>query len=147
MAGSQSLPRLRKGDPLTARFQNDQSDVIDAVAEVVIPPQKVRAGRELQETQPESTAAFESFTLVSVSSNTVTATSKSTGFRAIVAKPYKLRGDATSRTVSGEAQVIVPAYVVGDIIFAARNIAGGTGIFGVNLQDINADGRAWAEDA
>ncbi len=52
---------------------------------------------------------------------------------------------------STESQVVVPSYVVGDIIFAVRNIIGGTStLYGldsdpVEWQDTNVDARAWAK--
>jgi hypothetical protein len=55
-------------------------------------------------------------------------------------------GDAT------EDQVIVPDYVTGDVIFAAKGIVGGTYATDENgdeveWQDLNVDGRAWAKEA
>ena len=83
-----------------------------------------------------------------------------------IAKPYLLRKNpfatsgwngltfnytsAQARTANSgatENQVIVPAYVAGDIIFATIP-PGGTGvtsISGIVLMDINCDGRAWAK--
>lgn len=47
-------------------------------------------------------------------------------------------------TASGavEKQYIVPRYVAGDVIYVGT--ADATGLDGVNLIDINADGRAWS---
>jgi len=87
-----------------------------------------------------------------------------------VAKPYQLRGSllehnsvtfvhdsTTQRTASAsgendEIQVIVPAYVVDDVIIAFQNIVGGNSAkdlkgnsFG--WMDLNVDARAWAKQA
>lgn len=64
-------------------------------------------------------------------------------------------GDNVSRTASlsgeDEAQVMVPSYVAGDVIYAVRNSAGGTGVTAnaaaVQWLDLNVDGRAWAKEA
>ncbi|MEE8306555.1 MAG: hypothetical protein V3R81_04775 [Gammaproteobacteria bacterium] len=65
--------------------------------------------------------------------------------------------DDTTRTASApaetdETQVIVPAYVVGDKIYAMNNIDGDTGVItdadsSVEWIDINVDARAWAKEA
>ncbi len=87
-----------------------------------------------------------------------------------VAKPYQLRGSlvahnsvtyvhdsTTQRTGSAageddEIQVIVPAYVVDDIIIAFQNIVGGTSAKDLKgktfkWMDLNVDARAWAKQA
>ena len=95
-----------------------------------------------------------------------------------VARPPRLRASEESRTFSGgtvtysavsatgatrtatvsgddEPQVVVPEYVVGDEIFAVRNVTGKTGVvrtvngdeIPVDWLDMNVDGRAWAKSA
>ena len=88
-----------------------------------------------------------------------------------VAKPYQLRGSllahdtrtfvhptTTTRTASvagedDESQVIVPEYVVDDVIVAIQNIVGGNSakdpIDGKSFRwmDLNVDARAWAKQA
>lgn len=66
---------------------------------------------------------------------------------------------ATERTATSgsieETQIIIPPYVTGDVIFAARGIDGGTGVnVGTTTtpkylewQDCNFDGRAWAHQS
>lgn len=53
--------------------------------------------------------------------------------------------------VTTETQVVSPAFVVGDVIFAQRGVVGDTGVTvaGAALQwiDQNLDGRAWAQRA
>lgn len=64
--------------------------------------------------------------------------------------------DGSTRTVTDsdgytEEQVIVPGYVEGDIIYAARGMLGGTGVlwtvngedYRVEWVDLNVDGRSW----
>jgi hypothetical protein len=65
--------------------------------------------------------------------------------------------DDTTRTASAtgetdETQVIVPAYVVDDEIYAMRDPTGGTGVIddgdgSVEWIDLNLDARAWAKQA
>ena len=66
-----------------------------------------------------------------------------------IAKPFKLRGDTATRTSDSEEQEIVEAYTSGDIIYAIKNIKGGTDVKDssnddVEWLDLNVDGRAWA---
>jgi len=83
-----------------------------------------------------------------------------------IAKPMKLRNSITSATIDGvgvtysygaskvertatigavtEDQVIVPRYLVNDLIFATSS-TGGTGVSGQSKIDLNVDGRAWAK--
>ncbi len=58
---------------------------------------------------------------------------------------------ATNGTAT-ETQVVVPAYVVGDEVWATRNCLGGTGVWTPEEEqlvwlDDNRDGRAWAKKA
>lgn len=82
-----------------------------------------------------------------------------------IAKPWLLRRSLTAwngmtftyssdqaRTAtlgaSTESQVVVPAYVAGDVIYALGNVIGGNSVVTaspVNWVDVNADGRAWAK--
>lgn len=88
-----------------------------------------------------------------------------------VAKPYLLRKTPfngasrngisysytsdVSRTASlsgeTETQVVVPSYVVGDIIYAIKGVVGGVGVTltagTISWLDLNVDGRAWAKEA
>jgi hypothetical protein len=88
-----------------------------------------------------------------------------------IAKPYQLRrtpfdGEtynsidytytsdiqrSATQSPDTETQVVVPAYVVGDLIFAVLYPLGGTGAKDnssdpVWWQDLNIDGRAWAKE-
>jgi hypothetical protein len=47
-------------------------------------------------------------------------------------------------TTTSEDQVIVPRYLVNDLIFAVES-SSGTGVSGKTLIDLNVDGRAWAK--
>lgn len=86
-----------------------------------------------------------------------------------VAKPPLLRGNLAShnsitftsvsnvsRTADDgtdtETQVVVPAYVVDDLIVGIRGIFGGSNLFDVDGEaiewmDLNVDARAWAKEA
>ena len=88
-----------------------------------------------------------------------------------IAKPWELRRDVfDGRTFSGiayafssmtrrsatkgtiqETQVIIPAYRVGGLIYAAKGLRGGVDVrlAGKALEwlDLNADGRAWARES
>jgi hypothetical protein len=82
-----------------------------------------------------------------------------------VAKNHKLRNSIASAVIDGvtvnytypttttriasigassESQVVVPRYIVNDIVFVTSP-SGGTGVSSVSKLDINADGRAWAK--
>lgn len=63
--------------------------------------------------------------------------------------------DGQTRTASDgvdtETQIVIPSYLVGDVIYAVRNVVGGTGVtreagVAVGWLDLNVDGRQWAED-
>lgn len=91
-----------------------------------------------------------------------------------VARPPTLRASATSRNgvtfsavnddgtqrtatagADSETQVIIPSYLVGDVIYAVRNVRGGLGVSRsaggeekpVAWLDMNVDGRQWAKEA
>lgn len=90
-----------------------------------------------------------------------------------VARPPTLRASAASRNgvtfsavnadgtqrsatdgVDTETQVIIPSYLVGDVIYAVRNVRGGLGVSRtagdvakpLTWLDMNVDGRQWAKD-
>lgn len=54
-----------------------------------------------------------------------------------------------TRGANSETQIIIPVYVVDDIIYGLSSIVGGTAtnVSGVPVQylDLNVDGRAWAK--
>lgn len=111
--------------------------------------------------------AVERFIVVSVSGDYVTADRADGSESGVkIAKPYKLQRspwDGNSAIIDGNAihytyntdvkrtattsgglveiQVVVPRYLVDDEIFACQ---ADTGVSGVEWQDLNADGRAWA---
>lgn len=60
---------------------------------------------------------------------------------------------ATNESSETETQVIVPSYIVGDIIYATKSVKGGTGVVitineideKIEWLDDNRDARAWAK--
>ena len=127
--------------------------------------------------KPKQTAGFgypkaHKLTVTSQSGDYITCDTPS-GKSVDVAKPYLLRRtpfdgetrDGITYTYSSDSarqgddgantedQVIVPSYVVNDIIFAVRNPVGGTGVddgespaTNITYLDLNLDGRAWAKE-
>ena len=66
------------------------------------------------------------------------------GTQVMIAKPPELRGFTGSTTdAQGTNQMILPAYTLGNIIFAAAPL-GGTGVTSVYLQDLNTAARSLA---
>jgi hypothetical protein len=71
---------------------------------------------------------------------------------ALADDPNAVRRTATNADDDEEAQIIVPAYEVDDIIIGFTGIRGGTNISDDNddpviWMDLNIDGRMWAKDA
>jgi len=123
--------------------------------------------------KPSQPGTVRAYSLVSVGNDTCTCTDTETGESVQIAKPIRLRRtgwhgqtvtlndgngasyqasfnylSAVKRTVQIgsyiEYQVIVPGYQPGvDIIFASIS-ENGTGLDGVDLIDLNTEGRAWA---
>ena len=123
--------------------------------------------------QPSTPGTVQAYNLVAVNDDSYSCTDLLTGDAATIAKPLRLRRsgwDGETRTLNdgngapyevsftyhsavkrtiqiqtySEVQVIVPGYMPGiDIIFASAS-SNGTGIFGVELIDLNVEGRAWA---
>lgn len=138
------LPRrqIKKGETITARFLNQRFVREDA--------------RRVQDDygpgiEPEPAGASSSprrFTIASEQVDTVTATDST-----VIAKPEVLRGNVGSRTLGGENQVILYAYVSGfgapveSTVWASNVGDAETGIPGVDWIDLNNQGRMWAEDS
>lgn len=144
-------------------------DAVNAGRRGVTPPQQIPpngAAKAVVELQQLKIASISGDFLVC---NPYNGTEADDTQEIIVARPWLLRRSMTSRNsitfsyssdqartaTSGattESQVIVPSYIVGDIINAARNVAGGTGVtFGTNTTvewlDANESARAWAKAA
>lgn len=167
--------RWRRNDAITAKRLDSTARVVQELHGAVEPPKQiVRQGQE-------TAADVRQFRIVAVNGDYVTAArlqgtyenEADTDDQTYIAKPYLLRRtpfdgasrnsidytytDNVTRTATDadsntETQVVVPSYVVGDIIYATRAIDGGTGVELVTTQgriavewlDLNVDGRAWA---
>ena len=135
----------RQGEPITSRFL---ISLREAAVTRILPPRQIERESDSpgQDATPISgTVAIERGTVTSESTNTLTVSLASSG-TTTVAKPFILRGSTSTRTVSGEAQEILPTYSSGSVI-AANVGATHTGITGVSWIDLNVDGRMWAESA
>jgi hypothetical protein len=122
-----------------------------------------RTGDTFWFTQPALTI-MRQCTLTGVDEDTLDVTDQD-GNAIVIAKPYLLRltpfdgqvhngivynfGASTTLReatlgATTEEQKVIPQYVTGDVVFAAW-VIDGSGVSGVNWQDINTDGRAWAK--
>lgn len=169
--------RWRRGDAITAKRLDSTARVVQELHGAVQPPQQVVRRRD------ETVVQVRQFRVVAVYGDFVTCArlqgtyenEAETDDQTYVAKPYLLRRtpfdgasrndisyaytDNVTRTATDaddntETQVVVPSYVVGDIIYATTNVDGGTGVeidtgkerITVEWVDLNADGRAWAKE-
>lgn len=143
------LPTIRKGDIITANpFLNGIVNQLNRSLDDFQPPTQIEQGLNEGE---ESASDKSLMTLVTEGSDTLLCTNPAGNF-VLVAKPPKIRGDTATRTVNSEAQIIIPAYTLGDLIFAEKGWDGGTGATDaagnpIEYQDTNPDGRYWAENA
>lgn len=154
--------RWRKGDKISARTLNQTVDrVIDLAGGAAAPADAKGAG---------AAGLIQQFEVKSVEADYLTCrtvTSAGVGtVDVLVAKPYLLRNAIVSRngitysyastqertatkSPDTETQVVVPVYVAGDRIFAARAVGGATGVKDgtrpVRWLDMNIDARAWAK--
>lgn len=166
--------RWRRGETITARKLNQGVDALRRLSH------GVEAPRQIVEPGEEDRVEARRFLVVEVRGDYLVCrraggdAAVETQDRSVyVAKPYLLRQTpfdglsrggisyaytgtaartATDEDENTENQVIVPSYVVGDEIVAARGITGGTGTFGgadsdvaLEWMDLNVDGRAWAK--
>jgi hypothetical protein len=168
-----ALKTWRPGEPVDHRFLNQTNRAVESLRHGVNPP------KQLSGKGAATGAAM--FQLVSVHGDYVLAAEfdgVTAGTLSIpVAKPWLLRrtpfdgesrdgitytyGGSASRegvdddTSETETQLVVPSYVVGDVLFAIRTLRG-TGVTwspvaGVTdpvlWLDLNIDARAWAKDS
>jgi hypothetical protein len=155
------VARWNKGDPLSARKLNESVDAVNALSGGVRPPlQTPFRGRALEVRQFKVTGMAGDFIISRTWDGT------DLGVADVkIAKPYLLRrtpfdgfaragvsyvyvSDAARTATAGtesETQVVVPAYEVGDVVYAAKGVAGGVGVSAEWL-DLNCDGRAWAKE-
>lgn len=165
---SKQLPIWRPRQPVDHRKLNETNQAIESLLAAPARPQRLFGARATQIAQFKISTIQGDFLECVLSDGVID------GEEAIaVARPYLLRTSLlahnsvtfsyttfTSRTAddgsSQEAQVIVPAYVVGDYIYAAYVLNGtpvnwapetGRETLDVAWIDINVDGRAWAKTA
>lgn len=139
---------IKKGEVITATpFLMSIVSQLNRDLDDFQPPQQVEQGRQEGE---ESPSAFMSCTLVTENNNDLLVLDPALNLK-YVTKPPVLQGNIATRTVNGEAQIIIPPYAVASVIFAMRDIDGGTKVAGTtgdinDWQDMNVDARAWAEN-
>jgi len=163
------VQKWRAGEPIDHRKLNQVVDQLNAMIKGATPIQQVfpSAGDSPPMTMERlQIVSIGNDYLVCCAFDGVTPVTDSLFF---VSKPPELRRsreswngltyvyeDSQTRTATNadeeeEEQVIVPAYVEGDTIFAVTNIVSGTGVLdqdGVDYGylDMNVAGRAWAKN-
>lgn len=149
------LPRINRGDIITANpFLNGLVDQVNENTNRLARPSQT------DEPRPESGEIVGDFitcdvliendwSLICLSPN---------GELIRIGKPFELGGATATRTVNGENQIIIPPYEVGSVIYAFRNMVGGTRLaiedgtgdpnsaMMAEWMDMNVAARAWAED-
>ncbi len=160
------LDLWRQGEALTAKKLSQPVDAINRIQKGIPLPKQI-VTREFPK------AACKQFKIKSIQGDYITCNSwdgTTLGTEdVLIAKPYLLRKtpfhNLTRNSVSyvystdvkrtatkspdTETQVIVPEYVVGDIILALSNIIGGTSITSPQIiiwNEVNESGRAWAKE-
>ena len=157
------LPRIIRGQALTAERLNRPIDRLNQITQGVRPPRQVTTSARppLQIRRLEiSVVGADVLTCLTFNAN---ADERQIIY---VARPPLLRStntshngiaftgyDVNSRTADTEAQSLVPPYLAGDVIFAMGPIPTGSGIVNfpqvgdvVVWQDMNVDARVWATD-
>jgi len=139
-----SIKTIRPGDPIRARYLNKITSSIRDL-------QGIRRIDTEADFGQDPVAAAQTLTITKHTITTEAADTVGDGTNTI-AKPDHLRGAIRTRSVSGENQVMLPAYTAGAsapviaTVYAASVGEGVTGITGVDLLDLNPIARAWAED-
>lgn len=149
MTSSAKIPgRWRRNDPITAKkLDQPRRALADMLRGVAMPRQvNPNSASSAPEVRRFKISEIKPDYLLCVQWDGITE-----GAATYIAKPFLLRGSATTRTFSGgtltfgsyttdggqreatldavsETQVIVPEYVVGDEIVAVRNVRGKTGV-------------------
>lgn len=160
-----------KGDPLTAKRLNEPLTALNKLMRGTNPPKQNfprKAAAQSAVTQYRYKSMAGDYIVCKTWDGVDEGTDSVT-----IAKPYLLRrtpfdgetrNDITyaytsdfERTATNvdedeEEQVIVPSYVVDDLIYATGGIVGGTDVFDANdeavtILDDNRDARAWARKA
>lgn len=173
-----SIPRIVKGEPLSASKTNKMIDAFNRTFAGVGLPRQVK--RASEGSAAAAGISVQQFIITATAANYVigaTWNGVEQGDESIpIAKPWELRpdvfdggtrddiaytfsGDETREAdnlVDTETQVVVPSYLAGDVIFAMRNIDGGTGVsitfddgtsLDVDWLDMNLGARAWAKQS
>lgn len=162
------LSKWRPGEPLDHRKMNQVVVQVAALTKGARPPQQVYP---VPGDVPPP--AMQRLKIVSIAGdylicNPFKGAAPDTTSQIQVAKPFELRrsvvawngltftytGDQARTATSGsdtEDQVVVPLYVAGDIILAAKNIIGGVDVTlgsgeDMGWIDLNLAARAWAKD-
>ena len=158
------VPRVNRGEKLSAKKWNAMAEAINRPFSGVGLPRQVRrnkgsVGTGIEVQQMKVAAISGDYITCHTFNGTETGEDEIT-----VAKPYELRrtpfdgesyneieytysDDVTREADNGsatETQVIVPPYVVGDVIYAMRNITGGTGL-AVVMPDGTEEEVEWVE--
>jgi hypothetical protein len=159
-----TLREWAPGEPLDHRKLNEVVRALRSLLQGARPPTQVNPVAGV------SIPVFQQFTIASIGEdvlicNPFDGTASDETSEIIIAKPPELRAsreewnditytytNSQTRTADDgsetEDQVIVPEYVVGDVIYAVKNIVGGTGVVvtdPVEWLDLNVAGRAWAK--
>ena len=144
-----ALPTIKPGDPIRARYLNKITSAVRNLQGV----QRVSTDADFVQDPVQAAADYapQAFVVVSEAANTILCTAVVGGASVTIAKPPNLQGGIGTRTVNGEVQVIIPSYTVAapvgsTTVFAANVGEDNTGIAGVDWQDLNVNGRMWAED-
>jgi hypothetical protein len=167
------VPLVHKGEEITATKWNVLANALNKPFSGVQLPQQVKpdaSAKTVQVQQMKVASIAGDYITCYTFDGVVTGTDEIT-----VAKPWMLRrtpfdgetrngitytySDDVTRDASDddgtETQVIVPSYVVGDLIYAERNIIGGTSLEitmpdntkrQVAWMDTNRDARAWSDE-
>lgn len=158
------IPRIAKGDPILATWLTQVAMAINQLSKGVKPPAQVfqQAGSGTLQQMIITDITTHDDALVC---HTWDGTNEGTEDM-IVAKPARLRNEASWNGLTftyttpqereaddgsdTEDQVVVPAYVIDDIIYVAAVdftdvTDGGSPAVPLILLDINADARAWAK--
>lgn len=171
-----SIPQLRRwraGEPLDHRQLNEPVDVLNSMTRgVAVPRQVTGQGRPSTEAGSlvakfklaQSAADFPDHLVCRTWDGTTEGETN-----VLVAKPWELRRTTFDGTTYGgvgytysspvtrigvigdeeESQLIIPRYIVGDILVADKNVIGGTGVTvnGTSLEwEVRIGARAWTAE-
>ena len=142
------IPGIKKGDTITAKpFLMSIINQLNGDLDDFQPPRQI----DSVQTDGESAKLTHRLQIVSEQNDYLVCFDTSTNpVLVFVAKPTRLQGATATRTVNGEAQIIIPPYTTGQFIFGFNDIEGGTNTIGngvlLTFMDLNVDARAWAED-